>query len=609
MALHWKQSAELSSRPDRAKSSDDDVLRTPLCRSLSEHDAVLARAVPAFARTIQTASWARGLSVSDAINLYALALAWQPDVIVEVSQRDARLTACVLEIASRVGCAEIRRVALDDIEARSLISSFADASPFHEAADRFDRRVVEFSPDVGTAHVRFPCPRVLVVWDLVGLRGSDDVLGTLLPAFASGTVLVALLGVFDTRYIPLSGEYGASGVDDYWQGHLASPSADLLAVFEFASRNKLSVHTGCETGEALDASDSERALGDALRRVGQGKKPLLNSHLAYFALPSNETRALHFRRTHHPVIRTCPQWQGWIDAGTTANFLGVVTSARYFEASERVNSQRFVNPSKPAFDEEYFEWVDVLEAVASAESQFTMVDVGAGWGRWLVNGGVAAKRLRGLPYLLVGIEPEPTHFAWMNEHVHTNGLDIDRVRLLNAAVTAAAGPGPVELRVADSPHTYAQVVREAPSQGVAHEDSMTGTPVLTTRVACITLDTVLEQLARDTNCVDLIDIDVEGAEASILSASAEAIDRVVKRVHIGTHSSAIESDLRCLFEGMGWRALAQYPCRSEQLTPWGRFAFDDGVQTWINPKLVATASIRRTDRVRATDRRPGKWAS
>lgn len=43
--------------------------------------------------------------------------------------------------------------------------------------------------------------------------------------------------------------------------------------------------------------------------------------------------------------------------------------------------RRFVTTTLPAFDEEYFEWIDLLEAVTEATGEFTMIELGAGWGR------------------------------------------------------------------------------------------------------------------------------------------------------------------------------------------------------------------------------------
>jgi hypothetical protein len=71
---------------------------------------------------------------------------------------------------------------------------------------------------------------------------------------------------------------------------------------------------------------------------------------------------------------------------------------------------RHVETDYPPFDEEYFEWIDLLEAITSAKGQFTMLELGGGWGRWTANAATALRHLGGLPHTLVVVEAESTHF-------------------------------------------------------------------------------------------------------------------------------------------------------------------------------------------------------
>jgi hypothetical protein len=90
--------------------------------------------------------------------------------------------------------------------------------------------------------------------------------------------------------------------------------------------------------------------------------------------------------------------------------------------------------------------------------------------------------------------------------------------------------------------------------------------------------------------VDLIDADVQGSEADVFEPAAEAVDRGVARVHIGTHSLDNEQRLRELFTSLGWHCMNDFPSLEESKTRWGRVQFGDGVQTWINPALAPHAS-------------------
>jgi hypothetical protein len=60
----------------------------------------------------------------------------------------------------------------------------------------------------------------------------------------------------------------------------------------------------------------------------------------------------------------------------------------------------------------------------------------------------------------------------------------------------------------------------------------------------------------------------------------------VRRVHIGTHSDENKERLRRLFEGLDWKGLNDFPNGRTNQTPYGPMPFEDGVQTWLNPKLA-----------------------
>ena len=77
----------------------------------------------------------------------------------------------------------------------------------------------------------------------------------------------------------------------------------------------------------------------------------------------------------------------------------------------------------PPVDGEYFEWIDVLESVALARDRYTMLELGAGYGRWAVRA-AAAVRQRGISEChLVAVEADPVHFTWLQQHFCDNGLD------------------------------------------------------------------------------------------------------------------------------------------------------------------------------------------
>jgi FkbM family methyltransferase len=297
---------------------------------------------------------------------------------------------------------------------------------------------------------------------------------------------------------------------------------------------------------------------------------------------------------HHPIFERYDRWRGDVPEGFTADLLGVRTQMRFYltRAQQRAAqpSHGEVVPGLPLFNEEYFEWVDVLEAADQAEELFTMVELGAGWGRWLAIGAAAAKR-RGLPVFLVGVEAEPSHYRWLVEHLRENGIPEASARLHEAAV--AGQDGSVSFHIGDPVAWYGQAIDPYSTEPSAV--SIAGARIRSlggrrrgvaagrgkTRVRALSLGTVLDGLAR----IDLIDLDVQGAEAEVLEGGAIDLDAKVKRVHIGTHSVENEERCRSLFERLGWIKRNDFPSGGVSDTEYGEISFQDGVQTWLNPRL------------------------
>jgi hypothetical protein len=56
-------------------------------------------------------------------------------------------------------------------------------------------------------------------------------------------------------------------------------------------------------------------------------------------------------------------------------------------------------------------------------------------------------------------------------------------------------------------------------------------------------------------------------------------------MHIGTHTKEIEDGLRQLLSAHGWHCLFDYSLFSKGETPWGVIDFENGAQSWVNPRL------------------------
>ncbi len=301
---------------------------------------------------------------------------------------------------------------------------------------------------------------------------------------------------------------------------------------------------------------------------------------------------------HHPVFEAFAPGPVAAD-GVDTDYLGLRTQAEMLPPFWRSPPPGAV-PARPDFDEEYFEWLDVLEAVDEAAragaDRFVMLEVGAGYARWAARGWAAARR-RGLAAHVGVVEAEPQHLAWARSHLAFNGIPAADVTFFDAAVGGA--PGETVFLVEMPAGREGNSAREWYGQAVAWDDPASGTATERryfgrelvampggwhgVRVPVARLSDMLAGFGR----IDLVDFDIQGAETEAVREALGALTAQVRRLHIGTHSREIDAALPVLLRGAGWRCVRAYPCLRWNRTEFGWIRFNDGVQTWVNPAVPA----------------------
>ena len=296
--------------------------------------------------------------------------------------------------------------------------------------------------------------------------------------------------------------------------------------------------------------------------------------------------------SHHPVFEKFSRFAGRVPEGFQADFIGALAKREFVAGSSP--SPPEVTTDYPSVDEEYFEWIDLLESVCQASDKYTMIELGAGYGRWAVRAALAARQHGIAKCHLVAVEAEPIHFKWLRQHLSNNGVNPDEHTLVQGIVSDKPGemlfyvgmPKGGEDR---ADQWYGQAIAQS-HERVAREarDLHEGFQVFehksgwkSIKVRALTLASLLAGLER----VDLIDMDVQGEEFNIVHATIDELNRKVARLHIGTHNLDVEKGLRKTLSKAGWKAEFDYPCLSKSDTPWGPVNFSDGVQSWRNPKF------------------------
>jgi FkbM family methyltransferase len=240
----------------------------------------------------------------------------------------------------------------------------------------------------------------------------------------------------------------------------------------------------------------------------------------------------------------------------------------------------------PLVGEEYFEYVDALLSVLAWDKThpYTVVELGCGYCHWILASLVAFQKAHSSSnYEYVGVDGGSGQVDKCRSQLKLNGIDATKGVIHNAAVTSS-GTGTV---------TFSHTGSFGGSVG-GGGDIVVPAKSLTDLIG--------------NKVVDLLDVDIQGAEADIFKNHAELLKRQVKRVHIGTHGTGhavadanwtagneIEMPLKAFFESLGWNVSFFFPrthprCQDTDYAPteFGPVCFADGVMSFVNPALVPT---------------------
>jgi FkbM family methyltransferase len=314
---------------------------------------------------------------------------------------------------------------------------------------------------------------------------------------------------------------------------------------------------------------------------GSSKADLEILHDEFFAF----SQAIAVARLRgHLAFRGLKREKYVTPGGFATNAIGQRTALRFeknWTYPAEWEEEHFEEPDFPWSwqHEETYEWIALAEAVKDARETFTMVELGAGYGRWLVAGARLARMSRpDLKLKLVGVEAAPAHFQWMREHFEHNDLTPSAHDLIEAVVDAHSGTA-YFCDSMDPGSDYGQHVVEI---GIQDPARLNPKPVEAIGI---------NDLLRHYEQIDLVDMDIQGHERVVIPAGIEEMTKRVRRVYIGIHEPAsIATELTELFTKSGWTNVASFPCMSEVETQFGPISFTDGCQYWVNPRLMRSVT-------------------
>ena len=222
------------------------------------------------------------------------------------------------------------------------------------------------------------------------------------------------------------------------------------------------------------------------------------------------------------------------------------------------------------------EWAAAFRAVELSGSRFSMIELGCGWGCWMINTGCAARRM-GKESRLTGIEGDQEHIAMAKSALAANGFNPEQYRVVHGI--AASESGFALFPVADDASVQwgsepiigasAEFMSRAVASGKFIQLPLVG----------------LRDAAGGVERVDLLHIDIQGGEYAFLNSSISSLNEIVAYVLVGTHSRQIEGRIFDLMLSNGWRLEIERPALC-QLNEHGPHVTVDGVQAWRNMRLL-----------------------
>lgn len=212
--------------------------------------------------------------------LMALALDFQPDLILELGRYKGNSTCAFNQVAhiQEANC-RIESICITDAwaKSRNRIASIVPDSwfaPIH--INTADILHLDYESILGESS------RVFVFWDAHGFDVASCVLGKILPLLKDRDHVVAMHDIADTRYREnWSTSYNDLGI---WRtentgrpqlqlGHLRASVCQAVSIFDFACRNKLTLNTADhQLQKDLEDSDKveqlQELLGDCFSMAG-----------------------------------------------------------------------------------------------------------------------------------------------------------------------------------------------------------------------------------------------------------------------------------------------------------------------------------------------------
>lgn len=214
-------------------------------------------------------------SLSQYAQMFAITLEFKPDLIVEFGRGEGNSTAVFTEAANQLDNSFVISICLSNDWQNKTSHNIAKIVP-KPWFDKLDDHIVNIL-DVQFKDLIKGKKKILFLWDAHGWDIAEYILGKVLPSLAPREHLVLIHDVsyFDPKSVDAS--YIAGNI---WKGYagddvknppyivlnsMTSPFEEIIALYDFASRNSLKIHSVQE--EINDIYKKDQAKASMLKKL------------------------------------------------------------------------------------------------------------------------------------------------------------------------------------------------------------------------------------------------------------------------------------------------------------------------------------------------------
>jgi hypothetical protein len=258
------------------------------------------------------------------------------------------------------------------------------------------------------------------------------------------------------------------------------------------------------------------------------------------------------------------------------NFLGVKIRPEFFPTLPLVAGEIDPAPMPNNFHADLAEWGSCLRAVELAENEFSMLELGCGWGCWMNNLGIAAKSV-GKTISLYGVEGDEGHLSFATKALADNGIQSSEYKLFHGI--AGKKSSIALFPKLDSGADWGGIAKFNLTHDEAKNEIATGKYV---QLPVIDINEIFKLKPA----LDIVHLDIQGAELDLVTEIFDFLNTKAKSVFIGTHSKQIEGGLYDLFlSNDNWDLEMERP-NIHMISNGKPINIVDGVQYWRNIALA-----------------------